>query len=123
VLDRLCAEMNAGGPPRILWVYPGFPRSLIAGAIGHATAEETSMLASQWPACVDLSRLPSSGPLRNLDHAIVDGDTFDGSPTPDFTVRESQDPRRNTDPAKGRRFIEEAAAEVLAEVKAKLLRG
>jgi creatinine amidohydrolase len=139
VLDRLCAEWNAaggrgsagkaggragaGGGTRIMWVYPGFPRSLIAGAIGHATAEETSMLASEWPACVDLSRLPAAGPLRNVEHAVVDGDTFDGSPTPDFTVRENQDPRRHTDPARGRGFIEEAVGEVVAEVRAKLLGG
>ncbi len=123
VLDRLCKEANGEGPMRVMWVYPGFPRSLIAGAIGHATAEEASMLSSEWPGCVDLSRLPSKGKLKNLDHAVVDGDTFDGSPTPDFTVRENQDPRLHTDAARGRRFIEEAVVEVVAEVKAKLLAG
>lgn len=117
VLDRLCAEFNAGRARRVLWVYPGFPRSLIAGAIGHATAEEASMLASEWPGCVDPGRLPAGGALRNLDHAVVDGDTFDGSPTPDFTVRAGQDPRVHTDPEKGRRWIEEAVAETLAEIR------
>jgi creatinine amidohydrolase/Fe(II)-dependent formamide hydrolase-like protein len=120
VLNRLCAEMNA---PRtgLMWVYPGFPRSLIAGSIGHATAAECSMLDATWPGCVDLSRLPSSGPLRNVEFAIVDGDTFDGKPTPDFTVREREDPRRHTDPAEGRRFMEEAVVEVIAEIRGKLL--
>jgi creatinine amidohydrolase len=121
VLDRLCAEINRDGVKKLLWVYPGFPRSLIAGAIGHATAEETSMLSYLWPESVDLSRLPAEGPLRNVDHAVVDGDTFDLSPTPNHTVREAQDPRRHADPQWGRRIVEEALAEVLAEVREKLL--
>lgn len=123
VLDRLCAEYNKAGPTRLMWVYPGFPRSLIAGAIGHATAEETSMLAASWPECVDLSRLPPTGRLRNVDHGIVDGDTFDGLPTPDFTVRNEQDPRVHTDPSAGARFIEEAVAETLAEIRSRLPLG
>jgi creatinine amidohydrolase len=123
VLDRLCAELNRAGEgaKRLMWVYPGFPRSLIAGAIGHATAEETSMLSYLRPYCVDLSRLPAAGPLRNVDHAVVDGDTFDLSPTPDHTVREQQDPRAHTDAGWGRRIVEEALAEVLKEVRRQLL--
>ncbi len=117
VLDRLCAEYNAVGARRLRWVYPGFPRSLVAGAIGHATAEESSMLLAMWPGCVDLSRLPASGPLRNVDHAVVDGDTFDGAHTPDFTVREGQDPRTHTRAEDGQRFVEEAAREVVADVR------
>jgi creatinine amidohydrolase len=120
VLDRLCAEMSAAGR-RLMWVYPGFPRSLIAGSIGHATAEETSMLSTLWPTCVDLRRLPAAGPLKNVDYAIVDGETFDGEPTPDFTVRPEQDPRYHTDPAAGFRHIEEAVKETVAEIKEKLL--
>jgi creatinine amidohydrolase len=117
VLDRLCAEYNAAGQRRLRWVYPGFPRSLVAGAIGHATAEESSMLMAMWPGCVDISRLPAAGPLRNVDHAVVDGDTFDGAPTPDFTVRPEQDPRRHTRPETGERFVEEAAREAVADVR------
>lgn len=120
VLDRICIEMNAAGR-RLMWVYPGFPHSLVAGAIGHATAEEASMLAATWPACVDLKRLPLNGPLRNAEHAIVDGDTFDGQPTPDFTVREEKDPRRHTDADLGRRLIEEAAEEAIEEIKRRRL--
>jgi creatinine amidohydrolase len=123
VLDRLCAELNRAGEGtrRLMWVYPGFPRSLIAGAIGHAAAEEASMLSHLWPYCVDLSRLPAEGPLRNVDHAVVDGDTFDLSPTPEHTVREEQDPRTHTDPEWGRRIVEEALQEVLADVRRELL--
>jgi creatinine amidohydrolase len=117
VLDRLCAEYNVGGRRRLRWVYPGFPRSLVAGSIGHATAEESSMLLATWPACVDISRLPASGPLRNIDHAIVDGDTFDGSPTADFTVRQDQDPRRHTSADVGGQLVEQAAKEVEEEIR------
>ena len=118
VLDRLCAEYNAGGARRVMWVYPGFPRSLVAGSIGHATAEESSMLMAMWPGCVDISRLPATGPLRNLDHAVVDGDTFDGASTPDFTVRPDQDPRLHTKAQTGDRFVEEAARETVADIRA-----
>jgi len=117
VLDRLCAEYNAAGTRRLRWVYPGFPRSLVAGSIGHATAEESSMLLAMWPGCVDLSRLPPSGPLRNVDHAVVDGDTFDGAHTPEFTVREGQDPRTHTRAEDGQRFVEEAAREVVTDIR------
>mgnify|MGYP001101362013 CR=1 FL=1 len=66
------------------------------------------MLSASWPSCVDLSLLPREGRLRNVDHAVVDGDSFDGSPTPDHVVRESQDPRLHTDAARGEAWIEEA---------------
>jgi creatinine amidohydrolase len=118
VLDRLCAEYNSK-PGRLLkWVYPGFPRSLVAGSIGHATAEESSMLMATWPGCVDLARLPASGALRNIDHAVVDGDTFDGASTADFTVRPEQDPRRHTRAEVGERYVEEAARETVADIRA-----
>jgi creatinine amidohydrolase len=124
-LERLCAERNAGlrGGKRVMWVYPGFPRSLLAGSIAHAGAEECSMLSAMWPGCVDLSRLPAAGKLKNVDFAIVDGETFDCSPTEDHTVREKQDPRLHTDAAWGARIIEEAAKEVIAEVREVLLAG
>jgi creatinine amidohydrolase len=119
VLDRLCLEFNAGhAPRRVRWVYPGFPRSLIAGAIGHAAAEETSMLEATWPGSVDLSRLPATGKLHNVDYAIVDGETFDCVPTPDHTLREAQDPRTHFDSRWGEQQVEQAAREVIEEVKA-----
>jgi creatinine amidohydrolase len=121
VLNRLCAEYNAGGRTRLMWVYPGFPRSLVAGSIGHAAAEEASMLSATWPHCVDLSLLPREGKLRNVDHAVVDGDSFDGAPTADFTVREQQDPRRHTDASVGAGYIDEAAREAVVEIRAKVL--
>jgi creatinine amidohydrolase len=120
-LTRLCNEYNAAGA-RVMWVYPGFPRSLLAGSIAHAGAEECSMLEATWPGCVDLSQLPSTGKLSNLDFAIIDGETFDCSPTKDHTVRQTQDPRKRTDPAWGAQLIAEAPREVIADVTRTLLR-
>jgi len=122
-LDRMCREFNVGHEPRrVRWVYPGFPHSLVAGAIGHAASEETSMLEATWPGCVDLSKLPKTGKLANVDFAIVDGDTFDCAPTPDHTLREAQDPRTHTDSRWGAEQVEQAAQEVIAEVKAEWFR-
>ena len=124
VLDRLCREFNTGyEPKRVIWVYPGFPRSLVAGSIGHAASDETSMLEATWPGSVDLSKLPSAGKLRNVDYAIVDGETFDCAPTPDHTLREEQDPRVHFDPAWGNQQVEQAAREVIADVKALWFNG
>ncbi len=116
VLTRLCHEFNKD-ETRVMWVYPGFPRSLLAGAIGHATAEETSMLMAAWPGYADLKRLPAAGKMKNVDYAVVDGDTFDGSPTPDHTLRESQDPRYHTKPEWGKELLERAAKEVIEQVR------
>jgi len=121
-LTRLCAEFNGRAErTRVMWVYPGFPRALLAGSIAHAGAEECSMLEATWPGCVDLSQLPSTGKLKNLDFAIVDGETFDCSPTEDHTVRDKQDPRKHTDPEWGKRLMAEAAEEVISEVRRTLL--
>ncbi|MFB0545883.1 MAG: creatininase family protein [Anaerolineae bacterium] len=123
VLDRLCTEFNnaVSTGKRVIWVYPGFPRSPVAGTIGHATSQESSMLAATWPFCVDLSRLPPTGKLKNVDYAVVDGETFDGVPTEDHTLREAQDPRTHTNAEWGREIIEQAVREVVEEVKAVLL--
>lgn len=80
------------------------------------------MLESCWPGCSDLTRLPKEGPLRNVDYGIVDGETFDGAPTPDHTVRETQDPRFHTDVAWGARQMELAAKEVIEDVQRMWLR-
>jgi creatinine amidohydrolase/Fe(II)-dependent formamide hydrolase-like protein len=124
-LTRICSEYNAGVKEgkRVMWVYPGFPRSLLAGSIAHAGSEECSMLSASWPGSVDISNLPRDGKLQNTEFAIVDGETFDLSPTEDHTVRDKQDPRRHTDPAWGEKLMAEAADEVVAEVKKVLLGG
>lgn len=119
VLNRICHEFNDGAPgaERVIWVYPGFPRSLLAGSIGHAASEETSMLESCWPGCTDIARLPVNGKLRNVDYGIVDGETFDCAPTADFTLREAQDPRLHTDVSWGAEQMELAATEVIEDVR------
>jgi creatinine amidohydrolase len=118
VLNRLCAEFNQGQlKKRVMWIYPAFPRSVIAGAIGHATSQETSILGYTWPGCVDLKRLPASGKLRNVDYALVDGETFDLSPTPDHTLRENQDPRTKTDVKWGETQIEKATQEAVELIR------
>jgi creatinine amidohydrolase len=119
VLDRLCREFNGPctGTSRVMWVYPGFPRSVVAGSIGHAASEESSMLAATWPDCVDLGRLPAGGALGNADYGIVDGETFDGVPTPDHTLRPERDPRHHTDAAWGQEQIERAVLEVVDEIQ------
>jgi creatinine amidohydrolase/Fe(II)-dependent formamide hydrolase-like protein len=119
VLNRICDEFNAGAAEeqRVIWVYPGFPRSLLAGSIGHAASEETSMLESCWPGCTDIARLPVNGKLRNVDYGIVDGETFDCAPTADFTLREAQDPRFHTDVSWGAEQMELAATEVIEDVR------
>jgi hypothetical protein len=55
--------------------------------------------------------------LKNTDFGVVDGDTFDCSPTPDKTLREAQDPRQHTNVEWGRQIFEQAALEVIEEVK------
>jgi creatinine amidohydrolase len=116
-LNRMCTEFNGGGPKRVMWVYPGFPTSPVAGSIGHAAAHETAMLMVTWPACVDVSRLPKAGKLKNVDFAIVDGETFDNQPTPDKTLREEQDPRTKADVKWAREYIDEAVRQVVADVR------
>ncbi len=119
VMNRLCKEFNASSDPvrRVIWVYPGFPHSLVAGSIGHATSEETSMLAASWPGCVDLARFPAEGKLKNTDYGVVDGDTFDGAPTSDHCLRDEQDPRYHSNAEWGREQIEQAAQEVIIQIK------
>ena len=75
------------------------------------------MLESCWPGCSDLSRLPKEGNLGNADYAIVDGDTFDCSPTPDHSLRKEQDPRYHTDVPWGALQMETAANEVIEDVR------
>jgi creatinine amidohydrolase len=125
VLNRLCSEFNgrAGHGKRVMWVYPGFPAALLGQTIGHADAAEASVLAASFPGCVDLSRLPKKGRLKSTRFAVVDGETFDCSPTRDKTVRVSHDPRRHADPVQGGKFLAQAVREVVRKVRKTLLSG
>ena len=117
-LDRMCREFNglSSSGERVRWIFAGFAHTE-GGSIGHATSDETSILEASWPGSVDLSRLPSSGPLKNTDFAVVDGETFENNPTPDHTVRPNQDPRYHTDPVKGEEQLARAAELELAEIR------
>jgi creatinine amidohydrolase/Fe(II)-dependent formamide hydrolase-like protein len=65
-----------------------------SSAIGHAEKIETSIMMALMPDVVDVRTLPArDAPLRYRDYGIVDGKTFDGYPTPDFTLRSESDPR------------------------------
>ena len=118
-LERLAVEYSNGGPMQVLVLVPvpGFTRD--DWSYSHATAGETSVMLAAAPDAVDLSTLPTEGPLRNTDHAIVDDQTFRGSPTPDFTVRPEEDPRRATAEA-GEDRLRECVAELAAAVRGAL---
>jgi creatinine amidohydrolase len=123
VLNRLCSEFNAGlkGGKRVMWVYPGSPAALRGQSIGHADAAEASMLAACFPECLDLSKLPRRGRLKNTAFAIVDSETFDCSPTRDRTVRVKHDPRKHTDAEQGRRYLTADVKRIVRLVRRTLL--
>jgi creatinine amidohydrolase len=93
-LTRLATEFSGTSPPRVLMLMPVArePGDYFSG--GHAARGETAVMQALTES-VDLGELPA-GPLRNVDWAIVDAETFGGAPTPDFTVRAQEDPRLAT---------------------------
>ena len=65
------------------------------------------------PDSVDLSALPPlPKPLKNVDWAIVDSDTFRGHPSPDHTLSQEADPRRHASVELGHQMIEQTVAEI-----------
>jgi len=122
VLERLATEFTARGPTRVLYTI-AFPPEL-AGAIGHADAEETSLMQALYPASVDLTALPPlPAPLRNTDWAIVDSPTFAGRPNAARTVQPESDPRRAASAERGRAFVELTVARIAAQVREALPPG
>jgi len=111
-LQRLAVEFTGTGPARVRLLMPvaRTPGDYFNGS--HATRSETGVMMALTDS-VDLSALPQ-GPLKNVELAIVDELTFKGNPTPDFTVREQDDPRRAT-AEEGERQLQQVVAE-LAEV-------
>lgn len=82
---------------------------------GHAGADETSQMMALYPESVDLSALPPlPEPLRNVDWAVVDGPTFDGHPSPDFTCRD--DPRQAASAEIGERSVSAAVDFISGQV-------
>jgi creatinine amidohydrolase len=120
VLDRLAAEFTAAGPAQVLslfaWAKDGQDYPENGG--GHATADEVSRMLFLHQSLVDLSALPPlPQPLRNLDWAIVDGPSFCGRPTSDFTVRAEEDPRINASPERGEASLDETVRYLITRVE------
>ncbi len=93
-LRRLAAEES--DPPRVQVVYAMafLPAEPPFSDPGHAEKVETSIILATHPELVDVGALPPKGvPIKYRDFGIVDGKAFDGSPTPDFTLRSESDPR------------------------------
>jgi creatinine amidohydrolase len=101
-LDRLAREYTGLSPAHLLFTTAFDPSPDGTYNIGHADALETSLMMAIQPDSVDVEALPSlPEPLRNIDWGIVDGETFSGDPTSDYTLRPEADPRRNSSPEKG----------------------
>ncbi|MCA0458297.1 MAG: creatininase family protein [Chloroflexi bacterium] len=101
-LDRLAKEYTARGGAKVLFTTAFDPSPDGTYNIGHADALETSLMLALEPESVDIpALLPLSEPLKNTGWGIVDGDTFSGRPTPDYTLRPNDDPRLNASAEQG----------------------
>ncbi|MBQ6373352.1 MAG: creatininase family protein [Clostridia bacterium] len=93
ILNRVCGELSQ----RYAACVTSF-MALVEGCgagLGHAGLAETAIFMDLCPEAVDLDRLPPRDiPLKNIDYAIVDSETFDVGPNDDRTVR--YDPRDAT---------------------------
>ena len=93
-LDRIAWETSE--PPEVQVMHIYSLNIKIGGERqgGHAEKGETSFMLKYFPETVDLNALPKPGiALKNADFGVLDGPTCQGEPTPDFTVRDNQDPR------------------------------
>jgi creatinine amidohydrolase len=116
VIDRISKEYTAAGSVRVVpflaWDAPGEPLD-----VGHAGAIETSRVMALDPEAVDLSTLPPpEETLYNVEWGIVDSQSFEGQPTPDFTTR--NDPRAGTSPERGEETLEISVSHIAAQVEA-----
>jgi creatinine amidohydrolase len=120
-LDRLAKEYSGTGPARVLLTtaFPANPDG--SYTIGHADALETSLMLALHPDSVDVGLLPPlPEPMKNIDWGVVDGETFAGNPTSDFTLRPEADPRRNSSAEQGEAALQGDVARLSQEVKAAL---
>ena len=116
-LDRLAKEYTGLTSTHVLFTTAFDPVAVNAGSVGHADALETSLMLALYPDSVDLAALPPlPEPLRNVDFGIVDGDTFSGKPTPDFTLRPESDPRRNSSAGQGNAALDGDVVRLSAQV-------
>ena len=120
-LDRLAKEYSGLTAAHVLAtiVFDSNPDGTYT--IGHAEALETSLVMAIAPESVDLSTLPPlPDPLKNIDWGIVDGETFAGNPTPDFTLRPESDPRLNSSPEQGENALKGDVERLSGQVRAAL---
>jgi creatinine amidohydrolase len=105
-LRRLAAEESDLPRARVEYAMAFLPVQPPFSDPGHAEKIETSIMLAAHPHLVDLASLPPRDvPLKYQDYGIVDGEAFDGRPTPDFTLRPSADPRDAT-PELGRATLD-----------------
>lgn len=84
--------------------------------LGHAGLAETAIFSRLCPEAVELEKLPPRDvPLRNVEFAIVDSETFSDGPNDDYTVR--YDPRDAT-PELGERIIQFTSERCAEQVEA-----
>jgi creatinine amidohydrolase len=75
--------------------------------VGHAAADETSLMLQDYPDDVALEYLPPAiTPLACAEYGIVDDLTFRGDPTPQRTLRPEDDPRLHANTERGRAMRE-----------------
>lgn len=119
-LNRLAVEFSNESPAqvRVMLPFKLNPQGLME--VGHATRAETSVMLALYPETVRLDLLPPlPAPLHNVDYAVVDYNTFLGSPQPDRTVPPDDDPRRAS-AEEGRRIIADGVNAIAAVVRAEL---
>lgn len=120
VLERLAAEFNGTKLAHVIVALPFVTNSQGVMEVGHASQIETAVMQALYPQTVRLENLPPlPDPLRNADWAVVDFDTFLGSPTPDRTIHAHDDPRFAV-AEQGHQTIQRAVEQIVAQVKHKL---
>lgn len=113
-LERLAAEFTATTSSTVYYTITTFLESGMQD-FGHATKMETSIMAHLHPECIDVTTLPPKGqPLRNVDYAIVDHESFVGTPNADYTVM--HDPR-DYDAELGRRIMEHSVEHISKKIR------
>jgi creatinine amidohydrolase len=115
-IRRVAVEFNARGSMLVLPELAFAENEDGVLAVGHASRIETSIMLALAPDTVRIDLLPPSGPLKNLDFAIVDYPTFMGQPTPDRTVSADDDPRKAS-AADGEAMLDRTARRIAARVQ------
>jgi len=90
--------------------------------IGHASADETSLMQIDHPNDVALELLPPKEiRLKSANFGIVDDLTFRGHPLSDHTLRDEDDPRLHSNAGRGQAVRAETVAYICGKVHEFLL--